>query len=470
MANHGVDDLAVEVATRPLANPLDPLVPEITRLIARLASKAGNSSRVEYLRSAVGAEAVAQLGYDAAGELVAIDITDDFDLAGVRHLLPRHPGSFGHVQGDGARHIWCSPLGRTDGRLLCVPNPPSWLVELGQVGAKILETVWDADFAKNPVEAEIQVLTALRATFGRLPGPLFDRCLGLYREVIEGLHIVFQPVVKIGEVPRQVGVHSYEALARRSLEAQSAPGPMLQVAHVWGDHFVVERDKIILAKALSAYAAAHAAGPYETPKPIAVNVSVRSLLDDSYIETLRMAVEDSRLDPSCVTLEISEQDAIAPWPGETWLEAPHTYFHNRLARIAREIGVAFAVDDFGVAHASLDRMAELRLTQINVDRAILHHTNALQELDLVVAVARESIGRVVIVEGVDQHSPVTLNQLYKRKIKHVQGWITGQRGAPDLRRLDPEVSRDIAALVRGDDDDRPARLTRDDPPALRRGA
>ena len=484
-----------------LESPLDRHAAEVTRLVGRLSAKAkepassdgtgAGVSRVEYLKSAVGADAVAYLSH-TAGEFVAIDATARFDLDDVRHLLrtadgdtrfPLEPRWFGHTAQDGRRRLWCAPLDRAGEQLVAVTNPPTWLVELGQVGAKVLETVWRADFAAFPAEAEIQVLTALRAAFGRLPDELFDRCLLLYRELLESFHIVFQPVITIGEAASQVGVHSYEALARRSLQDQSAPFVMLQIAHVWGDHFVVERDKIILGKALSAYAQAHADGPWagDTPKPLSVNVSVRSLLSDSYVETLRELIRAGQLDAGSVTLEISEQDAIEPWAGEQWRDAPHTYFHNRLAAIVREVGVAFAVDDFGAGYASVSRMAELPLTQIKVDRAILHHRQALQELDLVVAVARDAIergethtARVVIVEGVDDQSPLSLRQIYKRGIKHVQGHITGERGSSELRRLNPEVRKDIAARVRGDDENRPVGLARGDRAgdghALRRGA
>ena len=79
--------------------------------------------------------------------------------------------------------------------------------------------------------------------------------------------------------------------------------------------------------------------------------------------------------------------------------------------------------------------------------------------------------RVVIVEGVDERSPLTLHQIYKRGIKHVQGHITGERGAPDLRRLSPEVREDIAARVRGDDGNRPAGIARPEHvQPLRKGA
>jgi EAL domain-containing protein (putative c-di-GMP-specific phosphodiesterase class I) len=495
------------VETVSLESPLDRHASEITRLVGRLSRKAREplssgapsssdgsvtgTSRVEYLKSAVGADAVAYLGY-TAGEFTAIDATARFHLDDVRHLLrstdgdvhfPLAPRWFGHVAEDGRRRLWCAPLDRAEDKvlLLAVVGPPSWLTGLGQPGAKVLETIWRADFAASPAEAEIQVLTALRAAFGRLPDELFERCLLLYREVLESFRIVFQPVITIGEAPAQVGVHSYEALARRSLEDQRAPFAMLQIAHTWGDHFVVERDKIILGKALSAYALAHADGPWDVQKPISVNVSVRSLLNDSYIETLRELISALHLDANSVTLEISEQDAIEPWAGEQWRDAPHTYFHNRLAAIARDVGVAFAVDDFGAGYASVSRMAELPLTQIKVDRAILYHRQALQELDLVVAVARDAIergethaARTVIVEGVDDQSPLTLRQIYKRGIKHVQGHITGERGAPELRRLNAEVRKDIAASVRGDDENRPAGIARGDRAGggypLRRGA
>lgn len=495
------------VGVTPLENPLDRHTTEIMRLVGRLSQQAREpvfldpgsppdsigprASRVEYLKSALGADAVAYLSH-SAGEFVAIDATVRFDLDGVRHLLrpadmdvdvPPRRRWFGHVAQDGAQVLWCAPLTRVEDKvqLLAVTNPPAWLIHLGQPGAKILETIWRADFAASPAEAEIQVLTALRAAFGRLPDELFERCLLLYREVLESFHIVFQPVVTIGEAPNQVGVHSYEALARRSLRDQSAPFATLQCAHTWGDHFVVERDKIILRKALSAYEVAHGDGPWDVQKPVSVNVSVRSLLDDSYIEELHRLIGHLRLDASSVTLEISEQDAIEPWAGEQWRDAPHTHFHHRLADIARYVGVAFAVDDFGSGYASVSRMAELPLTQIKVDRAILHHRQAVQELELVVAVARDAIdrgethaARTVIVEGVDDQSPLTLRQIHRVGIKHVQGHITGERGAPELRRLTAEVRQDIAASVRGDNESRPSGLARGDRRgggySLRRGA
>ncbi|GGL04561.1 hypothetical protein GCM10012284_43940 [Mangrovihabitans endophyticus] len=496
------------VETVGLGNPLDRHAAEIARLTAHLSRKArevppsgvrasstGSStgtSRVEYLRAAVEADAVGYLNYEA-GKFTAMDATAAFDMNDALPLLqttgqgqppfPLDPRWFGHVaRGDG-RQMLCVPLDRSEGKasLCAVVNPPTWLVDLGQPGAKILATLWRADFAKAPVEAEIQVLSGLRAAFGRLPREMFERCLDLYRQVLNSFHIVFQPVIRIGESPNQVGVHGYEALARRSPEDQSAPLAMLQVAETWGDHFVVERDKIILEKALSAYARAHADGPWDLPKPLSINVSVRSLLNDSYVEALREAISRFHFNAGDITLEISEQDAIGPRAGEHWRDAPHAFFHKRLVEITGDVGVAFAVDDFGAGHASVSRVAELPLTHIKVDRAILHHRQALEELRLVVDVARDPMtrgqtqaARTVIVEGVDDQTPLTLRQIYRQGIRHIQGHITGERGAPDLRRLRAQVREDLATRVRGDDEDRTAGLALGDPDGgvtpLRRGA
>jgi EAL domain-containing protein (putative c-di-GMP-specific phosphodiesterase class I) len=485
-----------------LGNPLDDSLPELTRLVDRLARKARTPTnaeqtetgpaKVELIRSAIGATSVAYVGradsaHGGAANFVAIDATDGFRLDDFQPVLwaADSEGSpspdrraFGYTVREGEQALWCVPLGRHNqqSQFLIVVDPPAWLEKLGQMAAKVLQTIWGTGFAVSPAEAEVHVLTALRGAFGRLPEKLFRRSRDLYCEVLNGLRIVFQPIVTIGESPKQVGIHSYEALARRSVAEQSAPVPLLELAHTWGDHFVVERDKIILGKALTAYALAHGRSTWnqEIPKPVSVNVSVRSLLDDSYIDTLRQLITQLELPPHVITLEISERDAIEPWNGEHWEGAHHSFFNKRLVQVAQDLEVSFALDDFGTGHASLDRMSGLTITHIKIDRAILFHRQAIEELELVVSIARDAFdrgeahaARPVIVEGVEHDCPVSLNEIYASGIRHIQGYITGQRGAPDLRHLSLEVRKDIAARVRhhlGDVEAAPPGVGRGDPP------
>lgn len=483
-----------------LGNPLDRHSDDILALIDRISRFArepqassvfpDGGERVEYLRAAMSADSVALLEYTATG-VQKIDATPRFDYEHLQHFLrppedefvPSNPVWFGHTVHYDGLSLFCAPVTRAADKVLflVVVNPRPELAAIGQPLAKVLETVWRSDFAAHPLEAETLVLTALRQTCGRLPTALYERCFQLYQEILRKLSIVFQPIVTIGPTVHQVGVHSYEALARRSLVDQSAPAAMLEVAHTWGDSFVIERDRIITEMALLAYARAHTDGPWDVPKPVSVNVSVRSLLSDSYVATLREAIAAANLDPSAVTLEISEGDPIEPRSDEQWPDEPHAHFHNRLVVIARDVGVAFAVDDFGSGYASTSRMAELPLTQIKVDRAVLHHRTALHELDFIVSVARDAVDRgethaprVVIVEGVDAESPVSLRQIYEYKIRHVQGYITGEPAAATLRRMKVENRKEIADRVSGDDDQRAIELARGGPAggraSLRRGA
>ncbi|MFG1605655.1 EAL domain-containing protein [Actinoplanes sp. NPDC049265] len=485
------------VSVTPLKNPLEQYAADILTLIDGISHAAAKPhplglseplrANVQHVQSATDADSVALLEY-AHESFQIVDATPRFDLDDLRHLLQPaeeglRPDWFGHTIERNGLTLLCAPVNRAAGKVLFLVavNPRPELVAAGQPVAKVLETVWRADFARHPLEAEVLALTALRETFGRLPTSMFERCFRQYQEIVRSMEIVFQPVVTIGPTPQQVGVHSYEALARRSLDDMRAPAAMLQVPDAWTDCFTIARDQIITEKAMMAYARAHAEDPWDMPKPLSVNVSVRALLSDSYVETLRAAIAAANLDPSSVTLEISERDPIEPRIDEQWPDEPHAYFHNRLVEIARDVGVGFAVDDFGSAYASLSRMAELPLTQIKVDRAILHHRQALLELSFVVAMARDALDRgethaprVVIVEGVDEHSPVTLRQLAEKKIRHVQGYIVGEPASARLRRLPLEIRKEIAARVTGDDEPRAIELARrsaaGDGPSLRRGA
>src|SRR3712207_6522073 len=98
-------------------------------------------------------------------------------------------------------------------------------------------------------------------------------------------------------------------------------------------------------------------------------------------------------------------------------------------------------------------MAELPLTQIKVDRAVLSHPLAEQELALVVRIARHALDlghadspRAVIVEGFDEQSPITLKQIYDQRIRHVQGYISQDRPGPTIRKqLNADIREHIAA-------------------------
>jgi EAL domain-containing protein (putative c-di-GMP-specific phosphodiesterase class I) len=425
---------------------------------------APNNDKSELICAAMRADAAALLEYTSSG-FRTISSTKHFHEDDLHRLLRRTEHlSVGRVlDGAAAGPVLCVPLrhGVASSLVLVVVNPAQNLLDIGEPLAKILETIWRTSLSGAVEEGEIEVLTALRRSFGRLPARLYDRCFELYRKLLGSFSMVFQPIVTIDRLPRQVEIHSYEALARLNAADPRAPVELIRLAHVWGDRFVVERDQTILRKAIQSYDEAHlhCYGDNEgVPRPVSINVAVRSLLSDSYVDVVEQTIANAGLRPSAVTLEISEQDPIAPRIYEAWGDDSLAYFHQRLVDIAERLDIRFAVDDFGVGHSSVSRMAELPLTQIKVDRALLRHPSAYQELQLVASVARQpvtlgqaAVGRSVVVEGVEDDSPITLEQIYGIGIRHVQGFITGERPAPVIKReMGREMRERIASLVRGD--------------------
>ncbi|WP_433358518.1 EAL domain-containing protein [Micromonospora saelicesensis] len=464
--------------TRPCKNPLDDLASSITQLLGRVfhsetlsahrPRQIDHAERVEIIRYALDADSAAVVEFSGPG-IRTVSSTPRFNKDQLRPLLELSAAdatlarlsSPGHVVSDNGRRVLCVPLSYEDGRLLTltVVDPALAPLDMGEPLAVMLQAIWSTNLLDDPLQAQMHVLTALRTTFGRLPTTLYEHAFSLYQKLIESMTMVFQPVVELDLRPAGVSIHSYEALARRRENEVRAPLTALQMAHVWGDRFIIERDALLLAKSIHSYAAADADSPWEGTKPLSINVAVRSLLSDSYITQVKSALAEANLKPRTVTLEISEQDAIQPGPGERWLQQPLAYFHHHLTTLSRELHICFAVDDFGVGYSSLARMAELPLTQIKVDRTVLHHPLAVEELGLVVRVARyasdrgeASSPRAVVVEGFDDEAPVTLKQIYDLGIHHVQGYFSGETASTSLRELSYAVRERVAATVRGEDD------------------
>jgi EAL domain-containing protein (putative c-di-GMP-specific phosphodiesterase class I) len=471
---------ATATAIESLANPLDVHLSSLQLLLDRIfrpglelaASLASpdHGPRLELLRHATDATAAAEVCL-MTGEVIASaggcpggQVFDDVS----RERLAGRNGSksvLGSTYLDsGASRprqliVFLHQLAE-QGTVLVLTDPAPCFVRIGEPLAIILHALWDLPMANDRLEAEVLVLSALRAEFGRLPGLLYRSCLSTYSQLLHSLVMVFEPVMILDATPELVDIQSWEALARRDIAARRAPAATLAVPDTWGDRFVIERDTILTGKAIASYAQAHARGPWsrDHPRPVSINVSVRSLLSDVYKQALAQAISDAGLAPHTVTLEISERDAIEPHPDEAghWQPTPIAFFQARLHDLARSLHVNFAVDDFGVGHASLDRVSSLDLAQIKVDRSILHHSLALGELELVVQLASETLysgnsatPRAVVVEGFDGESPVSLRDLYARGIRYVQGYITEEPASPDLRRLNAAVRRRVAAMVGG---------------------
>lgn len=96
-----------------------------------------------------------------------------------------------------------------------------------------------------------------------------------------------------------------------------------------------------------------------------VNASMRSLSQPEFCRAMADIVADAGLDPCWITVEITETDAMDDQP----------QMIENAARI-RMLGFKLAIDDFGVAYASLSQLADLPFSELKLDR------NFVQDLQL----------------------------------------------------------------------------------------
>ncbi|MBN3846164.1 EAL domain-containing protein [Paraburkholderia sp. Ac-20342] len=92
----------------------------------------------------------------------------------------------------------------------------------------------------------------------------------------------------------------------------------------------------------------------------AVNVSPQQFQRQNLFNTIREALEDAALDPSCLEVEITE--GVLLGDTDQALQTLHAL---------RELGVEVAVDDFGTGYSSLAYLTRFPLNRIKIDRSFV---------------------------------------------------------------------------------------------------
>ncbi|MEO8565435.1 MAG: EAL domain-containing protein, partial [Betaproteobacteria bacterium] len=94
--------------------------------------------------------------------------------------------------------------------------------------------------------------------------------------------------------------------------------------------------------------------------PIAVNISARQLHDKELVETVRTALQTTRLRPEHLEIELTES-AVMMHPEDAI---------NTMARL-RGMDVRIALDDFGTGYSSLSYLKRLPVTGLKIDQSFV---------------------------------------------------------------------------------------------------
>jgi diguanylate cyclase (GGDEF)-like protein/PAS domain S-box-containing protein len=185
-------------------------------------------------------------------------------------------------------------------------------------------------------------------------------------------------------------VQSVEALLRWNHPERGVIGP---------DEFIPLAQQTGLMKPLTLYVLDEALGQCRAWQRagltlgVAVNLSVRNLLDADFPQQVRRLLQKREVDPSLLQLEITESTMLSD-PVRT----------KRVLDKLATMGIALSIDDFGTGYSSLSYLSQLPVNEIKIDRSFVMNM-AQSDNDAVIVRSTIDLGRnlglQVVAEGVE---------------------------------------------------------------------
>jgi len=232
-----------------------------------------------------------------------------------------------------------------------------------------------------------------------------------FRRALETEQFVihYQPIVAIGGQE----VRGAEALVRweHPVLGMVPPNDFIPIAEQTGliaplTHYVLER----------AIADCKRWRQQGRPLSVAVNLSVRDLLDLDLPHQVAGVLAAAGLDPDALHLEVTESMIMSD-PDRAL---------DTVSRL-RELGVQISVDDFGTGYSSLSNLKRLPINELKIDRSFISSLPH-DESDVIIVGSTINLGHdlrlKVVAEGVEDE--ITLRRLQKLGCDLAQGYYFGR--------------------------------------------
>jgi diguanylate cyclase (GGDEF)-like protein/PAS domain S-box-containing protein len=154
----------------------------------------------------------------------------------------------------------------------------------------------------------------------------------------------------------------------------------------------------------------------DRPVPVAVNISAAELQDKCFFDDVRAILEDTRLEPRYLELELTES-ALMHSPDAT----------AGVLDALNALGVQLAIDDFGTGYSSLSYLRKIPIDTLKIDQSFVRDITANPN-DATVVSAVISLGhslkRRVIAEGVETQEQLAF--LQAERCREAQGYYFGR--------------------------------------------
>jgi diguanylate cyclase (GGDEF)-like protein len=146
---------------------------------------------------------------------------------------------------------------------------------------------------------------------------------------------------------------------------------------------------------------------------MAVNVSGRQLDDDELVKDVRHALAENGLDPTTLTLEITETTLMRD------AEATAKRLH-----MLKELGVRIAIDDFGTGYSSLAYLRQFPVDALKIDRSFISGiagSKGSTALIHTLVQLGKTLDIETLAEGIEEQSQ--LKTLQREHCDHGQGFL-----------------------------------------------
>ncbi|MCU1453587.1 MAG: putative diguanylate cyclase/phosphodiesterase with sensor [Acidimicrobiales bacterium] len=166
--------------------------------------------------------------------------------------------------------------------------------------------------------------------------------------------LYYQPIIELS-TGRLSGL---EALVRWNHPRHGLvnPNDFIPLAEETG--LIIPIGRWCLIEACRRLPAIHALYPADPPVTMAINLSGKQVQHPEIVQDVRAALAGSGVDPSCITLEITES-----------VMMEDTEFAVRRLNELKDLGVRLAIDDFGTGFSSLNSLRNFPVDILKVDRS-----------------------------------------------------------------------------------------------------
>jgi len=231
----------------------------------------------------------------------------------------------------------------------------------------------------------------------------------------ERFELVYQPVVAL-ETGAAVSV---EALLRwDDPYAPGGPSEFIPIAEESG--LIVPLGAWVLRQACGQAAEWVAAHPDAGWTVVNVNVSGRQLAEPAFAQTVAEALEECRLDPQRLAIEITETALMEGGMAVQTLDD------------LKELGVRLVLDDFGTGYSSLSYLAEFPFDTLKIDRSFIASlAGEAATFPIVEAVAgmAQALGLTTVAEGVEVEQQLSV--LRELDCDAIQGFLFAHPMPPE---------------------------------------